>query len=123
MAPDAYSGTQEDWRTWSIKFRSWAGAMNKGTVGVWMDHARENRQGDLRVVTLNPEARAPAATLYSALIALCGGKAFVIAERSGNGEGIEAWRRLLHRYESQTCQSKVMKMIGVLQREFKSGPT
>ena len=31
-APDGFSGKQEDWRSWSTKFRSFVGAMKQGQV-------------------------------------------------------------------------------------------
>ena len=45
-APDQFSGQQDDWRMFSLKFRSYVGAMHKGTVGVWMDYAKENHDSN-----------------------------------------------------------------------------
>ena len=36
-AADSFSGKEEDWKVWSLKFRSYVGAMAKGSVGTWMD--------------------------------------------------------------------------------------
>eukprot|EP00972_Heterocapsa_arctica_P023539 3468626-Heterocapsa_arctica.AAC.1 len=41
-APDPFSGEREEWPVWSLKFRSYVGAMNKGRTGVWMDQVRTN---------------------------------------------------------------------------------
>ena len=120
-APDQFSGLQEDWRVFALKFRSYVGAMLKGAVGLWMDYAKENPDSNCKSVAIAPEARAPAAMLYSSLIAVCEGKSIAIVERAGAGEGIEAWRLLLARYEAQTRQSKVIKMIQVLNWDFKQG--
>jgi hypothetical protein len=42
-------------------------------------------------------------------------------ERAGAFEGIEAWRLPLARYVAQTCQSKAIKMIHVLNLDCKQG--
>ena len=120
-APDSFSGKEEDWRVWSPKFRSYVGAMAKGQVGVWMDHARAHQALECKLNSLAPAAHAPAAVLYSSLMAVCEGKSFYIVERAGGGEGIEAWRLLLNRYESQTRQSRVLMMMAVLAWDFKQG--
>ena len=90
-APDSFSGKQDDWRSWSTKFRSFVGAMKQGLVGKWMDYAKSNRDSDCHARALEPAAGACAAVLYSSLIATCEGKAFAIVENSGDGEGLEAW--------------------------------
>ena len=59
--------------------------------------------------------------LHSALIAVTSESSLLLVQRAGPGEGLEAWRLLLDHYESQTRQSKVMKMIQVLGWQFKGG--
>ena len=68
-APDSFSGEEEAWRQWSMKFRSYVGAMNGGIVGTWMDHAAQHRDTNLATSTLDPGAQQPATLLYSALVA------------------------------------------------------
>ena len=41
--------------------------------------------------------------------------------KAGSGQGLEAWRMLLHRYEAKTRQSKVMSLIQILSWDFKTG--
>ena len=86
-----------------------------------MDYVKQNPYSNVKVTVLPPEARAAAAVLYSCLIAVCEGKSIAIVERAGAGEGLEAWRLLLARYEAQTRQSKVLKMIQVLNWDFRTG--
>ena len=69
-APDQFSGVQEDWMVFGLKFRSYVGAMQKGTVGVWMDYVKQNAESIAKVTALPSEARGPAAVLYSCLIAV-----------------------------------------------------
>ena len=66
-----------------------------------------------------PAEALPASTsLYSALIATCEGKALVIVERSGAAEGLEAWRRLVTTYETQTKVTRIAKMLQILSWNF-----
>ena len=123
-APDSFSGKEEDWKVWSLKFRSYVGAMAKGTVGTWMDWAKDHRNDldvSFKTTTLEPAAKAPSAILYSSLIATCEGRAMALVEKAGDGEGLEAWKNLLTRYDAQTRQSKVMLKIQVLSWDFRTG--
>ena len=120
-APDGFKGQQSEWKTFSLKFRSYCGAFLRGTVGTWMDYAVANRDGDCRMAALDPAARPAAAMLWSSLIATCDNTALVLCERAGAGEGIEAWRRLNVKYDVQTRQTKVVRIIKILNWDFKSG--
>ena len=123
-APDSFSGKEDDWKTWSLKFRSYVGAMAKGAVETWMDWVKESRHDDLTSCknnALEQAAQPPSAILYSSLVATCEGRALALIEKAGPGEGSEAWKLLLGRYEAQTRQSKVMLMIQVLSWDFRSG--
>ena len=59
--------------------------------------------------------------LHSALIAVTSESSLLLAQRAGPGEGLEAWRLLLDHFESQTRQSKVMRMIQVPGWQFEGG--
>jgi hypothetical protein len=86
-----------------------------------MDYAVANRDSDCRVAALDPAARPAAAMLWSSLIATCDNTALVLCERAGAGEGTEAWRRLNVKYDVQTRQTKVVRIIKILNWDFKSG--
>ena len=120
-APDDFSGTEQDWPTFNLKFRSFTGQQCQGKVGTWMDHARENRDTCCKTTSLETAAKQPAEYLYGALIATCNGVALKIVERAGAGQGIEAWKLLIKRYEQQTKQSQVMRRIEILQWDFAKG--
>jgi hypothetical protein len=117
--PAGFSGKEQDWRTFQIKFRSFLGATLKGVTGQWMDYVRDNRESYCKLATIDPGARPAAALLYSSLIATCEDKALALVERAGEGEGLEAWRLLLGRYDQQTRQSRMVRLIQVLGWEFK----
>ena len=44
--------------------------------------------------------------------------ALQMTQNSGEGEGIEAWRKLLVRYEPRSKQSKVIGMVAILGYDF-----
>ena len=89
-----------------------------------MDWVRDNRLDlavSCRTTALEPAAKGPAASLYSSLVATCEGRALALVEKAGPGEGLEARKMLLGRYEAQTRQSKVMLMIQVLSWDLRTG--
>ena len=121
-APESFTGEEAKWRSWSTKFCSFVGSYYAGQVGHWIRYAEEHRdrEGGLLNASLPAEAAPASSLLYSALIATCDNKALVIVERCAQGEGVEAWRRLLVHYEPRTNQTKVVRMLALLGWEFKA---
>ncbi len=115
--PNKFSGKEEEWRMFSLKMRSFYGNYLEGQMGEWMDCVRDNRERDCRVEALGSEARKPAEMLYQGLVSFCEGNAFTIVENAGEGEGLEAWRRLYQRYDIQTRQSRVSQLMRLLGTE------
>ena len=109
--PAKFSGREEEWRMFSLKMRSYYGNFLEGQMGEWMDYVRDTREQDCRVEALGQEARKPAEMLGQGLVSFCEGNAFTIVENAGEGEGLEAWRRLYQRYDVQTRQSRVSQLI------------
>ena len=97
------------------------GAMKQGHVGTWMDWVNERRNESARNEVLGQEAIATSTMLHSALVQVCQGKAIAIVNKAGSGQGLEAWRMMLQRYEAKTRQSRVMNMIQILSWDFKTG--
>ena len=120
-APDSFSGEHGDWREWATKYRSYMGALLQGSVGRWLKQTEEAREKSGLVASLGEAARATSSILHSALIATCKGKAFVIVERVTPGEGLEAWRLLVHKYEPRTKQTRLMRMLEVLGFDVSNG--
>ena len=89
-APNSFSGKEDEWRSWSTKFRSFVGAMKGGAIGTWMDWVKEHRGDSCKAGVLDHTAKPCAAMLHSSLIATCEGKAMAIVEKAGAGEGLEA---------------------------------
>jgi len=117
-APDGFSGENEAWKDWSVKFVSFLGGSLKGQVGRWLQHVDEHRGDSATITVLGEQSRAASSMLHGALIATCQGKALVLVQRAGQGEGLEAWRSLLLKYEPRSKQSKVVKLCEVLGYNF-----
>jgi hypothetical protein len=120
-APADFTGEHGLWRDWCIKFRSYMGAQMRGEISRWLEHVDDHRQTSAKVAVLGEASRASASMMHGALIATCQGKALVIVQRAGPGEGLEAWRDLLSKYEPRSKQSKVMRLCEVLGFNFKEG--
>jgi len=120
-APDSFSGERKDWMDWAVKCRSCMGAMLSGQVAQWLEQIEKDRETSARIVVLGESARSCAGVLHSALIATCQGTALTIVRRAGSGEGLEAWRELVRKYEPRSKQTKVMRLIEVLSFSFKEG--
>ena len=73
------------------------------------------------MTVLGESTRSSAALLHSALIATCQGTTLTVLRRAGAGEGLEAWRQLLLKYEPSSKQTRVMKLIEVLAFSIKEG--
>ena len=117
-APEAFDGTHEKWKAWSLKFRSFVAAFHQGNLGQQIKKVEEDRDKEVMNASLPAETLPCSASLYGALIATCEGKALVIVERAGSSEGFEAWRRLLVAYEPQTKVTKIAKMLQILSWTF-----
>ena len=89
-------------------------------MGEWMDSVKDNVHQDFRVEALGPEARQPAEMLYKGLLSSREGTSFTIVENAGDGEGLEAWRSLHHRYDEQTRQQRVSQLMQLLDTEIRS---
>ena len=114
-APDPYNGDPPGWRRWALKFKTFIGALKGGAIGRWIQHVEDNR-GDSALNASFDDIGAKQASifLYSSLLGSTEDRALTVVERVGVGEGLEAWRMLLDRFDRQTRQSKVMKMVALL---------
>ena len=119
-APDHFDGTPEAWSDWDLKFASYLGKEMNGTVGEWMSHVEKRRSVSALTAVLGQDSKASASHIYGALIATCQNKALTIVRKAGAGEGLEAYRLLLLRYDARSRQTRVMRLLEVLAFNFKS---
>ena len=68
-APDSFSGEAQEWRDWSLKFKSYMSPLHKGLMGRWMQKVDETREALATLSVLGESARPSASSLHSALIA------------------------------------------------------
>ena len=79
-----------------------------------MEVVDQKREVNASVTVLGEESRTSASLLHSALIATAQGAALTVVRRAGSGEGLEAWRLLVRKYEPRTKQTKVVRLLEVL---------
>ena len=124
--PEDFSDEDSGWRDWSGVFRTWAGRFQRGRVQEII-RAVEARPGDEATVTeldlrlddwASDELKSVAADFHHALILFCKGKALKIVLTKKEGEGFEAWRSLVKKYEPTSKASVVGKLAEVLRSPF-----
>ena len=107
-------------------FRTWAGRFQRGRVEEVI-HAVEARPGDEFTVTkldlkledyASAELKSVAADFYLALILFCKGKALKVVLTNTEGEGFQAWRASVNKYEPTSKASVVGKMAEILRTPF-----
>ena len=124
-APDAFSSADKDWPDWAVKFRSFTASYCRGQVGEVLAVVEAHRTDastveDLARSGFDPAPREAAMQLYHALISTCTGLALRLVRKAGDGEGFEAWRLLLNRFDPINKQSVVMSLIRALRWELGS---
>ena len=124
--PENFNGEDTGWRVWSRVFRAWAGRLQRGRVQEIIT-AVEARPGDEATVAeldlrledwASAELKSVAADFYHALILFCNGKALKIVLTNKEGEGFEAWRALVNKYEPTSKASVVGKLAETLRTPF-----
>ena len=115
--PETFGGEDDRWRDWSRVFRSWSGRFYKGQLHVVMDIVEKNKDVEAKVEDLDLRGllannggeatlRQMAAELYHTLILLTRGRALRTLLTAGDGEGFEAWRLLIRRYEPSSSATQ-----------------
>ena len=124
--PENFNGEDTGWRDWSRVFRTWAGRFQRGRVQEII-RSVEARPGDEATVAeldlrleewASAELKSVAADFYHALILFCKGRALKIVLTNKEGEGFEAWRALVNKYEPTSKASVVGKLAEIFARAF-----
>ena len=92
-----FSGKDEDWPAWCIKFESYCELLGLGTQ---MEEAAEF-VGSLHLGGFGQTANSTARVVYALLIAKTEGKALALVMLSEKHNGLEAWRRLKEKVRNQ----------------------
>ena len=124
--PENFNGEDIGWRDWSRVFRTWAGRFQRGRVQEIISSV-EARPGDEATVPEldirledweSAELESVAADFYHALTLFCKGKALKIVLTNKEGEGFEAWRALVNKYEPTSTASVVGKLAEIFRTQF-----
>ena len=97
FACHTFSGKDEDWPAWCIKFESYLELVGLSTQ---LEEAAEF-VGSLHFGGLGQTANSTARVVYALLIAKTEGKALGLVMLSEKHNGLEAWRRLKEEYEAK----------------------
>ena len=85
-----------------MKFKSFVSSWDFGQVGELLQLTVAHRSESALVKDYEgyePRPVVAASQLYHALVSTCEGLALRLVKKAGDGEGFEAWRQLLARYD------------------------
>ena len=99
--PDHFNGGDKDWGDWPIVFRSYAAAVSN-VLGTWMPWSEAQDVIVMNEALGSQEAIGASRQLYYILIMLTRHGALDIVVNAGQGNGLEAWRKLCIRYEPKS---------------------
>ena len=105
-----YSGDDEHWPQWVLKFEAWSELVGWGRQ---LDAAAAST---LPIVstTLEAEVQTISRQLYAILVVKLEGKALGIVQLVGKREGLEAWRQLKLEYEGKSGNRHAALLRGIL---------
>ena len=123
--PENFNSEDTGWRDCSRMLRTWARRNQRGRVQEII-RSVEARPGDeaivaeldLRLEEWTSAERKCVAADFHALILFCIGKELKIVLTNKEGEGFEAWRALVNRYEPTSKASVVGKLAEILRTPF-----
>ena len=94
----SYSGDDEHWPQWVLKFEAWSELVGWGRQ---LDAAAASTLPIVNT-TLESEVQTISRQLYAILVVKLEGKALGIVQLVNKGEGLEAWRQLRLEYEGKS---------------------
>ena len=107
--PKSFSGREDEWHDWSLKFGATAATLSEH-ASLWMSDAlRMNTE----IVLDQPNqgsAKIFARQLYTLLIHLCEGRALALVRGAPDHNGLEAWR-LLHEWYQPKTRSRGLALL------------
>ena len=106
----SYSGDDEHWPQWVLKFEAWSELVGGGR------HLDAAAASTLQIVntTLETEVQTISRQLHAILMVKLEGKALGIVPLVNKGEGLEAWRQLKLEYEGKSGNRQAAVLRGIL---------
>ena len=115
--PESFDGTDVKWRDWAVVFRSYASLVNPRLERL-MKAAEANPGPVLRGQLVSDDERQSSLDLYHLLLHLTKGSALDRVINSGEGEGLEAWRNLILRYDPRLRSRAAGQLMEILKWDF-----
>eukprot|EP00971_Amphidinium_carterae_P332228 6466285-Amphidinium_carterae.1 len=117
--PATFSGKEDDWREWSVKFERFVVGIYGGSMRAVLLWAAE-RDAEIADVHLKYGEAAPAADLTKtgqlcvALQQFTSKEAYDVLRSAPVGAGLEGWRRLVRHYDPSASQRKRVMLRSIL---------
>ena len=118
--PDHFEGTDAKWRDWAVVFRSYCALVDPLLTGL-MQAAEVQPDPALRARLATDQERDASTALYHLLLHLTKGPALDRVINAGDGEGLEAWRSLVARFDPKLASRSAGFLLELLQWDFGSG--
>jgi len=115
--PESFDGVSVKWKDWPIVFRAYMGA----AVPILRD-LMARVEGALDQPALNAvlerQEEAASQQMYFVLVMLTKGEALDIVINSGQGEGLEAWRQMVNRFEPRAHSRQAGMLLEILSWDY-----
>ena len=105
-----YSGDDEHWPQWVLKFKAWSELVGWGRQ---LDAASQSTR-PIANTTLEADVQTISRQLYAIFVVKLEGKALGIVQLLNKGEGLEAWRQLKLEYEGKSGNRQASFLRGIL---------
>ena len=105
-----YSGDDEHWTQWVLKFEAWSELFGWGRQ---LDAAAASTLPIVNT-TLETEVQTISRQLCAILVVKLEGKALGIVQLVNKGKGLEAWRQLKLEYEGKSGNRQAALLRGIL---------
>jgi len=114
--PESFNGDDSRWRDWAVVFRSYAGLVTPELGQLMTDAERLDRPA--YKATLTPPQQEAANDLYHLLLHLTKSSALDRVVNAGPGEGLEAWRSLVQRYDPRVRSRAAGQLLEIPKWDF-----
>ena len=108
------------WAEWSVKARALLGAWNPLLIDL-LRHA-ERADGALNLSLSSVEQKRASEQLYAWLVLHTSGEFLKIILASGDGEGLEGWRKLYQHHQPKIHMRYVQQVVALIRYNFEPDP-
>jgi len=115
--PESFSGEDSRWRDWAVVFRSYSCLVNPRLEPLMKD-AERRLDPALKSLLATDEDKGACQDLYHLLLHLTRSQALDRVVNASPGEGLEAWRSLVQRYDPRLRSRAAGQLLELLKWDF-----